>query len=215
MNDDHLLKAEVEAELNWEPSVTADHIGVTAEGGVVTLAGHVNSYWQKMAAERAVGRVKGVRAVAEEIEVRLPSTIRHSDDEIATAALHRMSWDVSIPKDAVKIKVQKGYVTLTGEVAWHYQRDEAARTIRSLSGVTGIANQITLKKRPDTTKIQGDIGHALHRSWLSDDHVEVSETNGKVHLTGSVESWGDRMMADTTAWRALGTTPVVNDIRVV
>ena len=214
MNDDHKLKTEVEAELSWEPSLTADHIGVTAEGGVVTLTGHVTSYWQKMAAERAVGRVKGVRAVAEEIEVRLPSSVRHTDDEIAAAAVHRLSWDASIPKDAVKIKVEKGHVTLTGEVPWHYQHDEAARAIRSLSGVTGVSNQITVKSRPDTSKIQGDIGHALHRYWFSDDHVKVSAKGGEVHLTGSVESWRDRNMASTTAWRAPGTTSVVNELEV-
>lgn len=215
MNDDHKLKTAVTAELAWEPSVSADHIGVTAEKGVVTLTGHVENYWQKAAAERAVGRVQGVRAIAEEIEVRLNGSSKHSDDEIAAAALHRFDWDISVPKDAIKIKVQKGFVTLTGEVEWRYQHDEAARSIRSLAGVTGVANQITVKKQPDTSKIKTDISHALHRSWMSDDHVEVNATNGKVHLTGKVESWRDRSMASMIAWKAAGTISVVNDIRVV
>lgn len=214
MNDDHKLKTEVTNELAWEPSVTADHIGVTAEGGVVTLTGHVNSYWQKAAAERAVGRVKGVRAIAEEIEVRLSSSVSHTDEDIAKAALHRLSWDSSIPKDAVKIKVQKGFVTLTGEVNWHYQHDEAARSLRSIAGVTGVANQIKVKVRPNTVKIKDDISHALHRSLWEYDHVEVSAKDGEVHLTGNVESWQDRHMAWATAWRAAGTTSVVNDIHV-
>jgi osmotically-inducible protein OsmY len=157
MTNDHKLKTEVLAELAWEPSISSDHIGVTAEGGVVTLTGHVDSYWQKAAAERAVGRVKGVRAIAEEMEVRLSNEVRHGDEEIAAAALHTLAWSTSIPKDAVKVRVQKGYVTLTGQVDWHYQHDEVGRTIQSLSGVTGLANQITVKQRPDTSKIQGDI----------------------------------------------------------
>lgn len=214
MNDDHKLKNAVQAELDWEPSVTSDHIGVTADGGVVTLTGHVDSYWQKAAAERAAGRVQGVRAIAEEIEVRLPGSVHHSDDDIAKAALHRLSWDSSTPKDAVKIRVQKGYVTLTGEVPWHYQHDGAAKAIRSLTGITGVSNQISVKKRPDTSKIQGDIGHALHRAWFSDDHVKVTAKGGEVHLTGSVETWNDRNLAATTAWRAPGTTSVVNELRV-
>lgn len=215
MNDDHRLKTDVLAELAWEPSISADHIGVTAEKGVVTLTGHVDSYWQKVAAEQAAGRVHGVRAIAEEIEVRFNGGAHHKDDEIAAAALHSMDWHVLIPKDAVKVKVQNGFVTLTGEVKWHYQHDEADRSIRSLAGVTGVSNQIKVKIRPDTSKIKSDISHALHRSWMSDDHVEVSATNGKVHLTGNVESWRDRHMAYTTAWRAPGTTSVINDIHVL
>ncbi len=214
MTNDHTLKAEVLAELAWEPSVTADHIGITAAGGVVTLTGHVDSYWQKSAAERAAGRVKGVRAIAEEIEVRLPVRVHHADDEIAAAALHRLAWDDSIPNDAVKVRVENGFVMLTGEVAWHYQHDDVARSLSTLSGVTGVADQITVKHRPDTSKIKDDISHALHRSWYAYDHVDVAAKDGEVHLTGKVESWQDRNMADMTAWRASGTTSVVNDIRV-
>jgi osmotically-inducible protein OsmY len=114
MKTDHQLKTDVLAELAWEPSISADHIGVTAKNGVVTLSGHVDTYWQKMAAETAAGRVKGVKALAEEIEVRLPLHIKHGDDEIATAALNRMAWDVSVPQDAIRVKVEKGHVTLTG-----------------------------------------------------------------------------------------------------
>ncbi|KIN71897.1 BON domain-containing protein [Sulfitobacter guttiformis] len=214
MNNDHKLKEAVLAELDWEPSVTADHIGVTAEGGVITLTGHVNSYWQKSAAERAVGRVQGVRAIAEEIEVSLSGSVLHTDEDIAKAALHRLAWDASIPKDVVKIKVEKGFVTLTGEVPWHYQHDEAARTLRTLEGVTGVTNQIKVKHQPDTGRIESEINKALHRSMWAYDHVEVSANEGKVHLTGKVESWQDRRMAWATAWRASGTTSVKNDIRV-
>ncbi len=214
MNEDHYLKTEVTAELAWEPSVTADHIGVTVDAGAVTLSGHVDSFWQKAAVERAVGRVKGVRAVVEDIEVRLPGHIRHTDDEIAAAALHRLAWDVSIPQDVVKVKVENGFVTLTGTVDWHFQHDEIAGAIRSLSGVTGLANQILVKPRPDTSKIEDDIQHAMQRSWYSNDHVKVSAKGGEVHLTGRANSWYDRNRASMTAWSAPGTTAVVNDILV-
>jgi osmotically-inducible protein OsmY len=215
MNTDHKLKTDVLAELAWEPSVSADHIGVTAKDGVVTLTGHVDTYWQKHAAETAVGRVKGVKAVAEEIEIRLPLHAKRADDEIATAALSRISWDSSIPKDAVKVKVEKGYVTLTGQVDWHYQRESAVTMIRSLGGVTGVSDQLSIKLRPNTTTISDDIMHALHRSWFFDDNnIKVSAEGGKVHLTGTADSWSDRQTAASTAWAAAGTTSVENDIRV-
>ena len=214
MKDDHQLKTDVLAELAWEPSISADHIGVTAKDGVVTLSGHVTTYWQKHAAETAAGRVKGVKAIAEEIEVQLPVHIMHGDDEIAAAGLNRLAWDVSVPNDAVKVKVEKGHMTLTGTVDHFYQKDAAAWDVRPLMGVTGVTNQIKVKPRPDSLTISEDIRHALHRSWFFDDNIHVSETGGKVHLTGTVESWHDRELAAATAWAAPGTTSVRNDILV-
>ncbi len=215
MNADHKLKTDVLAELAWEPSIDADHIGVTAKDGVVTLTGHVATYWQKQAAETAAGRVQGVKALAEEIEIRLPLHFSRADDEIAAAALSRMSWDTSIPKDAVKVKVEKGYVTLNGEVDWHFQQEAARNAVRSLGGVTGVLNEISIKVRPNTTTIRDDIIHALHRSWFFDDNnIQVSADGGKVRLTGSVDSWMDRQTAFATAWAAPGTTSVENEIRV-
>ena len=216
MDSDHKLKTDVIAELAWEPSVSADHIGVTARNGVVTLTGHVDTYWQKHAAEKAAGRVQGVKAIAEEIEIRLPLHAKRSDDEIAAAALSRFSWDSSIPKDSVKVKVEKGYVTLTGQVDWHYQLESAATMIRSLGGVTGVSNQLTIKLRPDTTTISDDIIHALNRSWFFDENnIHVSADGGKIRLTGTVDTWVDRQTAASTAWAAPGTTSVENDIRVI
>ena len=214
MNNDHKLKQDVLAELAWNPSVSADHIGVTAKDGVVTLSGHVENYWEKHEAEKAAGRIQGVKALVEEIEIRLPFHIKRGDDEIAAAALNRLSWDISVPKDAVKVKVEKGFVTLTGQVDWYFQKQAAATDIRSLSGVTGVANQITIKLRPDTANISDDIMHALHRSRLFDDNIKVSADGGKVRLTGTVDSWSDREMAASTAWAAPGTTAVENDIRI-
>ena len=127
MSDDKQLKQAVLDELKWEPSVDAAHIGVTAKAGVVTLMGHVGTYWEKAAAKKAARRIKDVKAVAEEVEVQLPNSVRHGDEEIASSAVSRLKWDSSGPRDAVEVKAQKGWVTLTGEVDWHYQQDAARR----------------------------------------------------------------------------------------
>lgn len=214
MSDDHKLKTDILAELAWEPSISADHIGVTARDGVVTLSGYVETYWQKQAAEQAASRVKGLKALAEEIEVRLPIHFKRNDDEVAAAAVSRLAWDTSVPTGAVKVKVEKGFVTLTGDVDWHYQRDSAAAAIRSLSGVTSVANQIKVKTQPNAATIDRDIMHALHRSWYFDESIKVHANGGNVRLTGTVDNWADRQTAGMTAWAAPGTTSVTNDIRV-
>jgi osmotically-inducible protein OsmY len=216
MNNDHKLKTDILAELSWEPGISADHIGVTAKDGVVTLSGHVDSYWQKHVAEAAAGRVQGVKAIAEEIEVRLPLHCKRSDEEIAAAALSRLAWDTSVPKDTVKVKVEKGFVTLTGQVLWHFQKESARQSIRSMSGVTGVDDQTTLALRPNTEKISDDIIHALNRSWyFVDSDIKVTADGGKVRLSGTVDSWSDRQTAASTAWAAPGATSVVNDLTVV
>jgi osmotically-inducible protein OsmY len=214
MSNDTQLKQSVLDELNWEPSVNAAHIGVTAKDGVVSLLGHVESYTEKYAAETAVRRVKDVKGVAEELEVRLPYSVKRTDDDIAAAAINRLKWNVSVPKDAVKVKVEKGWVTLTGEVDWHYQAETARDDIRYLMGVVGVSNLVTVKARPNASNISNDIMHALHRTWFDPKNIKVTASEGKVKLTGSVNSWSDRETASTTAWAAPGTTSVENDIRV-
>ena len=211
--DDQLQKA-VLAELHWEPSITAAHIGVTAENGIVTLSGHVHSFRQKHAAEMATGRVKGVKAVAEEIEVHLPSEFKRDDVEIAGAALNRLFWNEGTPRDAIKIKVEKGWLTLTGEVNFHFQKETAEREVRNLIGVTGVSNQITVKTRVDTAHISDDIQHALHRSWFSPEQVHVTAQDGRIKLTGTVGSWQERRTAASTAWAARGAISVENDLIV-
>ena len=215
MSHDNELKSAVLAELKWEPSVDAAHIGVTAKDGVITLMGHVGSFVEKYAAEMATGRVKGVKAVAEEIEVRLPFSIKHDDEAIATAAVNRLTWNSSVPRDAIKVKVEKGWVTLTGTVEWSYQKNAAAQDLRWLAGVVGVSNNITIKPRVNTANISDDITHALHRSWFFDPQtVFVTADGGRVKLTGTVDTWYDRQTAGATAWAAPGTTAVENDIRV-
>ncbi|MGV1914260.1 BON domain-containing protein [Rhizobium sp. 22-785-1] len=211
--DKHLQKAVTE-ELSWEPSINAAHIGVTADNGVVTLTGHVNTYIEKQAAEKATRRVKGVKAVAEEIEVKLAFDVQRTDADIAAAALNRLEWDVEVPDDAIRVKVEKGWVTLTGEVEWHFQKLAAERDVRALLGVVGVSNQTSIKPRVNEKNISEDIRHALHRSRFDAKTISVSAKGGEVHLTGSADSWYDRQLAGSTAWAAPGTTNVQNDITI-
>ncbi|NKC33614.1 BON domain-containing protein [Falsiroseomonas selenitidurans] len=216
MSQDDQLKQAVLSELNWEPSIDSAHIGVTAKDGVVTLLGHVATYGQKRAAETAARRVKGVSAIAEEIEVKLPFQTERGDDDIAAAVVDRLGWDTSIPRDAVKVRVEKGWVTLTGEVEWYFQKSAAESEIAWLMGVVGVSNQISIKVQPDTGRISDEITHALHRSWLFDAKtINVSASGGHIRLTGTVRSPHERQVAATTAWAAPGATAVENELRVV
>ena len=213
--DSHLQKA-VLAALNWEPGVTAAHIGVAAADGIVTLSGHVESYAQKQAAELAASQVKGVKAVVQDIEVHLPSDVQRTDEDIAVAAISHLAWDVRIPRDVVQVEVEKGWITLTGEVDSYFQKDAAAQDVQRLFGTIGVSNRIKIKPKVDVSNISDDIMHALHRSWFFDPKtITVTADGGKVVLTGTVESLHERQVAAATAWSAPGVTDVENDIAVV
>lgn len=218
MNTDHALKTEILAELAWEPMVDADHIGVTVRDGLVTLSGHAESYWQKRAAEKAASRVKGVKAIAEEITVRLPLHITRSDDEIAGAAVNRLDWDGAVPKDAVQVLVEGGNITLSGTVAQAYQREAAAWAVQPLWGVVSVANEIAVMGPPakpaNPDQISDDIRRALNRGWFAADTVHVAATGGTVTLSGSASTYRDRELAVSTAWAAPGTMAVENHIRI-
>lgn len=215
MTNDSQLQMSVTEELSWEPSIQAAHIGVAANNGVVTLSGHVDTYMEKSAAENAARRVKGVKAVAEEIEVKLAIGVKRTDEEIAAAALNRLEWDVEVPNDVIRIKVEKGWVTLTGEVDWHFQKEAAQRDVHALLGVVGVSNQVTIKSGVNEKNISDSIRHALHRSWFDPKTITVTAQGGKVHLTGTAHSWVDRQLAGATAWAAPGATAVQNDITVM
>jgi osmotically-inducible protein OsmY len=215
MYNDGMLKQAVLAELSWEPSVTSAHIGVTARNGVVTLTGRVGSFAEKRAAEAAASRVRGVRAVAEEIEVELAPGSKRTDDEIAAAALESLSWDVSVPKDRVKVKVEKGRVTLTGDVNWHFQKEAAERVSRRLFGVVGVSNQIAIKPDVRPSDVHEKIRLALHRSWYAPAAITVSAEGGKVRLDGSVRTWHERQLAIAAAWGAPGVTQVEDNITII
>ncbi len=215
MSHDSELRTAVQQELSWEPSIVSAHIGVTADAGVVTLTGHVGNFAQKHAAEDAAKRVKGVKAVAEEIEVRLLPESNRTDDQIAAAILDRLAWNVTFPRDAAKVTVENGWVTLTGEVDWHFQKEAAGQDVRRLFGVVGVSNQLTVKARVDTSSISSNIRSSLNRSWFyGPEAVTVTADGGRVNLRGHVHTIHERDSAAHTAWAASGVTTVENDIIV-
>ena len=216
MESDRALQQDVLDELEFEPSVDAAHIGVTAKDGVVTLSGFVSSYAEKSAAERAAARVKGTKAIAEEIEVRLPQERQRSDDEIAKRALDILNWDAAVPKGRIKIKVEKGVVTLTGQVDWQYQRTEAATDVRKLSGVVAIVNQITLRPTINPANVKEQILGALRRNAETDaSGIRVEVQGNKVTLAGQVHGWRERNIAEHAAWSTGGVAQVEDHIIVL
>ncbi len=215
MSQDKQLQDSVMFELGWEPSVDAAHIGVAVNAGVVTLTGHVESFPQKLAAERAAARVKGVKAVAEEIEVKLPDAVTRDDESIAKAAVQRLAWDSSVPPGGIEIRVEKGWVTLNGKVNWYFQKEAAGQAIRTLIGLAGLSNLIEIKPIANADDISQNITRALRRSWFYDPNsIVVSAQGGKIKLTGQVTTWNARDLAGTTAWSAPGATFVENEITV-
>ncbi|ESQ73712.1 BON domain-containing protein [Asticcacaulis sp. AC402] len=212
MAHDTDLKQNVLDELNWTPNVNGAHIGVTAHEGVVTLTGHVESYSEKHDAELAVRRVKGAKAIANEIEIKLSSGAKRDDEDIARAALNVLSWDGNVPTDAIKVAVSKGWVTLSGQVEWYFQKEAAAQDIRRLMGVIGVSNEATVKPKVDTAVIAENIAFALNRSWFDTKRIKVTADGGKVTLTGTVDTWSDWQEASEVAWAAKGATSVENEI---
>lgn len=214
-SDDLKLQCDVIEELDWDPAVDAAHIGVSARDGVVTLTGHVASFGEKLAAERAARRVKGVKAVAQEIDVELPSAKKTSDDEIAARAVKMLEWDAVVPPRRIAVTVEHGVVTLAGQVDWKYQRDEAEADVWKLTGVKDVVNTIRVKPTPQAADVQDRIRKALERSAdLEAGHISVSVKDGKALLTGTVGAWTERLTAERAAWAAPGITAVENKIQI-
>jgi osmotically-inducible protein OsmY len=203
------LKQMVLDELAWQPGFDEAHIGVTVRGGVVTLTGQVGSYAEKCIAERAAGRVIGVRAIAEELNIRYASGIDLDDEDIARRAVDVISWDLSVPKDRVKIKIEKGWVTLGGDVDWRFQKQAAEADIRNLCGVMGVSNAIEIRPIVRVPDVEKQIKAAFRRNAeFEAENIVVTADGRTVTLTGQVSNYCERTLAAETAWSAPGVTQV-------
>jgi len=212
---DEEIQRDVLNELKFEPRVQPNEVGVVVKDGVVTLTGWVDSYAKKWAAEEAAHRVRGVLAVANDIEVRLPTSAERTDPDIAAAAVRALEWDAAIPVDKLDITVSKGWVTLRGEVEWQYQKQDAERVVRRLQGVRGVSNLIVVRPRLSPTELKEKIEQALVRTAeLDAQGIQVRVEGSKVILEGKVRSWAERDEAERTAWSAPGVTAVENRIQI-
>jgi osmotically-inducible protein OsmY len=208
MNDSDLRQFVID-ELEFDPSIDASSIGVACKDGIATLSGYVSSYAEKIAAEHAVRRVKGIHAIAQEIEIRYATDQKINDDEIARRCVNIITWDTTIPDSKITVKVERGWVTLTGEVPWHYQRLGPETGVRKITGVTGITNLITIKAHVQATDIQSKIESALKRSAAVEaSAIRVSVTNSSVRLEGKVNDWREREIVEKAAWSVPGVMAV-------
>ena len=218
MTNSTKLQHDVQEELEWEPSIDASKIGVTAmQSGVVTLTGTVATYAEKISADRAAKRVSGVRAVANDIEVRPIGSLKRTDTDIAEAVLRALEWDIAVPHEKIKARVDNGWVTLDGEVALQFQRAAAEKAVRRLSGVRGVSNQIGLQIRPavQPAEVKGRIEAAFRRSADIDARgIEVDAKNSMITLRGKVRTWAERDEAERAAWAAPGVLAVKDELTV-
>jgi len=200
--------------LRWTPSIRAEQIGVSVKSGVVELDGHVDSYFEQWAAERAAMRVSNAKAVASEIKVELPSSATRTDEDIARTAMNHLEWNSSVP-NTVKVQVTEGCVILKGTTEWQYQREEAERAVRPLKGVKWVSNEITVTPKLKAVDVKVKIENALKRNAETDaKHITVETSDGNVTLRGYVSSWSEREEAEHAAWAAPGVTKV-NDLILI
>lgn len=210
---DEQIQKDVFAELKWDARVLPNEIGVAVKNGIVTLTGWVDSYVKRWAAEEAAHRVRGVVAVVNDLEVRLPSSAERADPDIAAAAVNALKWDAFVPIEKIKVTVSKGWVTLEGEVDWQYQKVDAERVVSRLAGVKGVTNFITVRPSVTPEGVKKMIEEALVRSVKTDaERITVDVQGSKVILKGTVRSWTERDEAERAAWQAPGITEVSNQI---
>lgn len=208
------LQKDVQDAIKWEPLLRAAEIGVTVSEGIVTLSGTVDSYWKKSEAEEATRNVAGVKAVVEKIEIRpVGSIAKKEDSEIATEVLKAFKWTPEIPAGKIKVKVEKGWITLDGDVEWNYQREAAKKVIKDLPGVTGITSNLKINLEMHDAIERSTIEAAISRNWtLSDLNIQVKVSGTKVVLNGSVKSWYQKNEAGRIAWNAPGVLSVDNQL---
>jgi osmotically-inducible protein OsmY len=212
--DSQIMK-DVSDELHWDPSLQNDDIAVSVRDGVVTLAGWTKSYLDKWRAERVASRIKGVKAVVNDLDVHLPSSSTRTDPEIARAVVDALRWNPSVPADRVKVKVEKGWVTLEGDVDWYFEREAAERAVRYITGVKGVTNLVSVHAQPTAADVKEKIKEALSRGASFDaDRITVEVEGHKAILKGTVRSYAERRDAERAALNAPGITEVDNRITV-
>jgi osmotically-inducible protein OsmY len=215
MKSDTQVQQDVSDELRWEPAINASDIGVVVKDGVVTLTGRVSSYAEKWHAERAAQRVAGVRALTLDIHIVLPGASLRTDVDLALAIEHAFRWSVYLPSDAIKVIVERGFVTLTGQVDWDFQRGAATELVRHLTGVTGVSNHIALRQEISSTRVKSDIDAALKRRARDEaDSIQVAVSEGDVTLNGNVPSWSEKDLVRHAAWGTPGVHTVVDNLKV-
>lgn len=216
MKTNEELQKDVQNAIKWEPLLHAAEIGVSVKDGVVTLTGNVDSYAKKSEAESATKNIAGVKVVVENIEVKFNSSYAKKDDnDVANEIINAYRWNIEVPNDKIKVKVEKGFVTLDGEVSWNFQKNAAKDAISKLIGVTGVSNNITIKSETHDAVEKEDIENALKRNWsLSDEDINVKVSNHKVTLTGTVGSWYQKDEAARIAWSASGVWTVDNELEI-
>ena len=213
MKTDHQLQNDVMEELRWDPMLNASEIGVAVKNGVVTLSGYVDSYSKKLAAEKAAKRVKGVSAVAEDIEVRVGDDGQRNDTELAAAVLEALKWNTDVPHDRLKIKVENGWVTLEGTADWQYQKDAATRAVNNIIGIKGVSNLTSITPRVNTFIVEINIRKALQRSAdVEAQNIAVEARGNKVILKGKARSWTERKEVERAAWSSPGVVEVEDEL---
>ncbi|MDO8775814.1 MAG: BON domain-containing protein [Burkholderiaceae bacterium] len=215
MKTDAQLKRDVLAELEWDPSINATRVGVAVNDGVVLLTGHLDTFGEKQAVENAVQGVAGVKAIAVELDVKLEPHHQRSDAEIAAAIETAFKWHALVPEDRIQVKVEKGRVTLSGEVDWHYQRHNAELVVRPVTGVVGVSNNLTLREREASEYVTKRIQDALTRhAEEAAKNIEVVVEAGTATLRGTVATLAERSAVQAAAWSAPGISRVVNELKV-
>ena len=215
MKTDTQLRNDVQAELHWAPEVKASEVGVIAKDGVVTLTGHLASHAEKYAVERAAQRVHGVKALAVELTVKLPFDNQRTDADIGLAAERALAWNVLVPDDKVRPMIEKGWLTLNGEVEWEYQRSAAENAVRDLMGVTGVSNLVKVKPKVSPADVEKKIHEALSRQAEREaNRLAITVNGSQVTLRGTVHSWTERDAVQGAAWATPGVSVVVNDLLV-
>jgi osmotically-inducible protein OsmY len=215
IRSDEAIQTDVLEEVKWDTRVRPNEIGVAVKDGIVTLTGWVDSYMKKMAAEEAAHRVRGVKAVANDIEVRLPGSAERTDADLAKAVLNALKWEANIPAGKLDVTVSQGWVTLKGEVEFGFQKRDAERAVQRLSGVKGVTNLITIKPLVSPTDLKQQIERALVRNAETDARqITVEVQGGKLILRGTVRSYAEKQAAEDTAWSAPGVSEVDNQIMI-